>query len=170
LRAWALTQEQAAGIALWLIGDGEELARLNILCEELGIRSSVRFKGYRPQEELPGLYQNAELIIVPSRNEGHSRVILESGACGAICVATKVGGNVETVIDGVTGFLVEPESPPALAQALLRALNLSQPEKLKMSTAARSHIERNFNQAKMAADYERVFQSVLHGRNEKEIE
>src|SRR5271170_1517946 len=122
LHAWSLIQGQVASISLWLIGEGQELRSLNALSERLGVSKSVRFKGYKTQAELPRLYRGAEFVVLPSRNEGLPRVALEAGACGAICVATNVGGIPETILDGVTGFLVDPDSPEALARVMLRAL------------------------------------------------
>jgi len=170
LHAWSLIQGQVAGITLWLIGEGRELRSLNSLSEQLGVSKSVRFKGYKTQAELPCLYRDAEVVVVPSRNEGLGRVALEAGACGAICVATNVGGIPETILDGVTGFLVDPESPEALAQAMLRALCLPESQKRRMSAAARAHIEQQFSRATMVAHYEQIFQSLFRRQAEQEIE
>ncbi len=170
LHAWSLIQGQAAGIALWLIGEGHELKSLSSLSMQLGVSASVRFKGYKTQAELPRIYRDAEVIVIPSRNEGLPRVALEAGACGAICVATNVGGIPETILDGVTGFLVDPESPAALAQAILRALSLPESQKRRMSVAARAHIEKHFSRAMMVAHYEQVFQSLLQRQGEQKIE
>jgi glycosyltransferase involved in cell wall biosynthesis len=71
-----------------------------------------------------------------------------------------VGGIPETILDGVTGFLVDPESPEALAQAMLRALCLPESQKRRMSAAARAHVEHQFNRATMVAHYEKIFQSL----------
>ena len=68
LRAWSLLQGQAAGITLWLVGEGHELSSLRSLSEQLGVSKSVRFKGYKTQAELPSLYGGAEMVIVPSRS------------------------------------------------------------------------------------------------------
>ena len=160
LHAWSLIQGQVAGLSLWLIGEGQELRNLNSLSEQLGVSKSVQFKGYKTQAELPCLYRDAEVVVLPSRNEGLPLIALEAGACGAICVATNVGGIPETILDGVTGFLVDPESPEALAQAMLRALCLPESQKRRMSAAARAHVEHQFNRATMVAHYEKIFQSL----------
>jgi glycosyltransferase involved in cell wall biosynthesis len=170
LHAWSLIQGQVASITLWLIGEGQELGSLNSLSEQLGVSKSVRFRGYKTQAELPFLYRDAEVVVLPSRNEGLPRVALEAGASGTICVATNVGGIPETIIDGVTGFLVDPESPEALGQAMLHALCLPESQKRRMSAAARAHIEQHFNQATMVAHYEQIFQSMLQRHVEQEIE
>jgi glycosyltransferase involved in cell wall biosynthesis len=169
LRAWSLLQGHVAGINLWLVGEGEELGSLRSLSDHLGVSKSVRFKGYRAQEELPSLYRAAEIVVLPSRNEGLPRTALEAGACGAICVGARTGGIPETILDGVTGFLVDPESPEALAQGMLRALCLPESDKRRMSAAARAHIQQNFNQETMVARYEQLFQSILRKRTAQEM-
>jgi glycosyltransferase involved in cell wall biosynthesis len=170
LQAWSLIQGQLPGLTLWLIGEGQEFRTLNTLSEQLGVSKSVRFKGYKTQRELLHLYRDAELVVVPSRNEGLPLVVLEAGASGAICVATNVGGIPETILDGVTGFLVDPESPKALAQAMLRVLFLPESQKRRMSAAARVHIEQHFNRATMVASYEQIFQSLFHRQAQQESE
>ena len=63
----------------------------------------------------------ADLVVLPSRSEGIANVALEAMALGRPLVATAVGGTPEVVPDGVAGLLVPPESPAALAAAMLRA-------------------------------------------------
>jgi len=65
---------------------------------------------------------------------------------------------------------VDPESPEALAQAMLRALFLPESQKRRMSAAARAHIEQHFNRATMVASYEQIFQSLFHRQAQQEIE
>jgi glycosyltransferase involved in cell wall biosynthesis len=167
LRAWSLLQRQAPNITLWLVGAGRELESLMSLSEQLGISKSVRFKGSKTQAELHTLYRRARVVVLPSRNEGLPRVALEAGACGAICVATRAGGTPEVIQDEITGFLVDPESPEALAQGMLRALRLPEPERQRMSAAAQAHIQQHFRQETIVARYQQVFQSVLHDRTEQ---
>jgi len=61
--------------------------------------------------------------VLPSLSEGLSNVLLESMATGIPVIATGVGGNPEAVEDGVTGLLVPPRDPAALARAVQRILH-----------------------------------------------
>ena len=79
------------------------------------------------------------------------------------------GGIPETFRDGVTGFLVDPESPEALAQACFSALCLPESEKRRMSAVARAHTQQHFNRETMLARYEQVFHSLLQKRAEQAI-
>jgi colanic acid/amylovoran biosynthesis glycosyltransferase len=161
LRAWALIQTRVPGLTLKLVGTGPELENLHTLSEELGVSHSIRFVGKKEQLELRSLYRDAKLVVIPSRNEGLPGVALEAGACGAVCVATRVGGLAEIIEEGITGFLVAPESPEALAEGILTALELPVAEKKRMGAAATSRMKLHFKQETMVANYERLFQSLM---------
>ena len=165
LRAWQQIQSRAPRLTLLLVGVGADLDEMIALSERLGVSRSVRFVGTKPQNDLRSLYRDAQLVVIPSRNEGLPRVALEAGACGSICVGTNVGGLPEAIEDQVTGLLVEPESPEALADAVLRALNLPAELKQRMSLAAKDRIRHLFTQDRMVNSYEELFQSVLKRRS-----
>ncbi len=72
--------------------------------------------------DVPGLLTASDISVLPSYEEGFSNVILESMAARLPVVATRVGGNAEAVVDGVTGWLVPPKSPVALADKIVDLL------------------------------------------------
>jgi glycosyltransferase involved in cell wall biosynthesis len=76
-----------------------------------------------PRGELPLDYAAADICVQASRAEGLGFSVLEALACGTPVVASAVGGLVETVVDGVTGWTVPPGDAPALAAALRDALD-----------------------------------------------
>jgi glycosyltransferase involved in cell wall biosynthesis len=65
----------------------------------------------------------ADIFVLPSRSEGFSNAIVEAMAASLPVVATNVGGNAEAVKDGVSGFIVPPEDPVALSEAIIRLLS-----------------------------------------------
>lgn len=92
-------------------------ARLARQARSLGVSANLRFLGRR--EDVDDLYAVSHLAVLPSHEEGFSNVILEAMAAGLPVVATAVGGNPEAVVDGVTGWLVPPRQPGALADKIL---------------------------------------------------
>lgn len=92
-----------------------EERRLRGLARDLNLDGRVLFIGSRPQAQLPLLYSAADVVAVPSLYESFGLVALEAQACGTPVVASRVGGLRCTVRDGVSGFLVPPADPDALA-------------------------------------------------------
>lgn len=92
---------------------------------------------YRPaQENLPGIYAGCDVWVCGSWSEGFTLPPMEAMACRCPVVSTRVGGPDEMVRDGVNGFLVEPGNHVALAERILRVLELDAPRWRAMSEAA----------------------------------
>ncbi len=107
---------RVARIPLRIVGQGPERARL-----ERAAGPDVEFLGVRTNEEIRDLYRRAAVAMLPGE-EDFGIVPLEAQACGRPVVALGKGGAVETVVDGVTGVLVDEPTPGALADGLRRAL------------------------------------------------
>ena len=105
-----------AGLPLVLVGDGGEQPRLAALAAELG--ANVTFAGPASPDQVGDHYRAGRLVAVPSHREGFGLVAAEALACGRAVVASDVGGLRSVVADGVTGLLVPPDDPSALASAL----------------------------------------------------
>ncbi len=124
------TVRQAVGPVRYLIaGSGPREPRLRALARDLGVADAVVFAGRVPDEELPSLYAACDVFVMPSRAlperdgiEGFGIVFLEAGACGKPVVGGRSGGCADAVLHGVTGVLVDPEDPQAVAGALIRLL------------------------------------------------
>lgn len=99
-----------------LAGDGPERGRLEQRVAALGLRSAVHFLGY--VSEPARVLEDADLMVLPSHTEGLPNAVLEALALEVPVLATSVGGTPEIVIDGVTGRLVAPHDPAALAAAI----------------------------------------------------
>jgi glycosyltransferase involved in cell wall biosynthesis len=91
--------------------------------------------GMVPRHELGAYYERASVVCVPSRREGYGVVAREAMAYGRPVVATRVGGIVDAVEDGVTGLLVEPRDAPSLRAALCRLLD-EREERARLAGAA----------------------------------
>jgi glycosyltransferase involved in cell wall biosynthesis len=104
-----------------IIGGGNLENDLKCMARSLGIEDRVIFAG--PKEPAIGYIRCFDIGVLCSDSEGFSNSLIEYMAAGKPVVATKVGGNDELVEDGVTGVLVPPGDPDALASALLILLN-----------------------------------------------
>ncbi len=87
----------------------------------LGLSEHVRvLNRYVPDEEVGELVAAADVVVLPYRSATQSGVVLVAYAGGCPVISTRVGGLPEVVDDGVTGYLVPPEDPRALADAIVR--------------------------------------------------
>lgn len=112
-----------------IVGDGPDRQRLTALVNELGLRDHVFFAGQVPDADLPAYYAACDVFVMLSRTiegegeiEGFGIVYLEAGACGKPVVGGNDGGAKEAIIDGVTGFVVNPQDLPAVAQTITQVL------------------------------------------------
>jgi D-inositol-3-phosphate glycosyltransferase len=92
-----------------------ELARLERLRSELGIKDLVTFQGATDQDTLSYYYSAAEMVVMPSHYESFGMVALEAMSCSTPVVASRVGGLAFSVQDGQTGFLVPDGDAEAMA-------------------------------------------------------
>jgi len=100
-------------------GPGGELrAQLTAQAEAEGIAANVRFTGAVAHDDLPYYYSAADVCVVPSYYESFGLVALEAMACGTPVIASRVGGLVSTVEDGVNGFLIPWRCPEPFADKL----------------------------------------------------
>ena len=88
-------------------------------------------------EEKVAIYNASEFLVLPSRSEGFPLVIGEALACGTPALATSVGAISDVIINGQTGWLLEPDNDAALADAL--SMMLANPN-LKESMRPRARI------------------------------
>jgi glycogen(starch) synthase len=123
LRAFYYVRDKFPDVRLRIAGDGEVREWLERLCENLMLSSHVEFLGWLPYEDLPPLYQQARVVVVPSVFEPFGMVALEAFASKRPVLASRVGGLREIVQHNISGFLAEPKDHLDLAQWLMALLN-----------------------------------------------
>lgn len=129
------------GVHVVIAGAGRDRARLAQRAARLGERAHLL--GRVSDADLPGLYGAADVFAMPCRErwggleaEGYGIVFLEAAACGVPSVAGRSGGADEAVLDGETGFVVEPRDTTAVRRALERLLGDDE-LRARMGAAAR---------------------------------
>ncbi|MET9800956.1 glycosyltransferase [Streptomyces sp. NPDC006368] len=144
--------------------DGDpEVRRLREVARQAGVADRVRFVGGMPSAEVPPLLRSADVVLCPADYEPFGIVPLEAMACGRPVVASAVGGQLDTVEDGVTGRLVPPRDPEALAAAVGDLL--AAPERrAACGEAGRRRVLTRYGWARVAADTEAAYGTVLAAR------
>ena len=141
----ALAQLDERDFTLVLVGGDDRAAEfkedLRSQAAEAGIADNIRFAGAVPHDRLPLYYSAADVCVVPSYYESFGLVAVEAMACGTPVVASRVGGLVSTVTDGVTGYLIPWRCPEPFAEKLEVILN--NPElRANFSVSARQSVEK----------------------------
>ena len=103
---------------LLIAGGGELESELKALVEQLGLSGRVRFLGELKQDQLPELYNAADIMVLASSREGWANVLLESMACGTPVVATDIWGTPEVVNSPAAGQLVLERTGTSIAKGV----------------------------------------------------
>jgi glycosyltransferase involved in cell wall biosynthesis len=124
----------------------------------LGIGGAVRFLGFRV--DIARILAVSDVVVLPSVAEAFGLVLAEAMAMQRAVVATRVGGIPELVEDDVTGILVPPASPEALAGAVLSLLR-DPPRRMRLGEAGRRRVIEIFRFETMMKRYEALYDRLL---------
>jgi len=143
---------------LVLVGDGPLEPQLKRQVEERGLGARVVWAGFR--EDIPVVMQALDLFVLSSTSEGFGLVLLEAMSTGKPVIASAVSAIPEIVINEVTGILIPPRSPQALADAL--SFLAANPEIGKRyGEAGRLRVEQSFQLGDMLHKTMECYQRVL---------
>ena len=149
---------------LLLVGGGPDEASLRRAVVRLGLQDSVVLTGPVAPDRLPEHYAAGDVFAMPCRtrragldDEGLGMVFLEAAACGRPVVAGTSGGAPETVREGVTGHVVDPRSPDAVASAIAGLLD--DPARARaMGAAGRAWVEERWSWTTIASTFDELLQ------------
>ncbi len=123
--------------------------------------SKIKFLGN--QKDMPSIYCTSNIVISAStKPEAFGRVAIEAQAMKKIIIATNIGGSLETIIDGQTGFLVKNKDPLDMAEKIDYALGLCDEEAKEIGENARNHIIKNFTNQKMLDSTIEIYKKLLY--------
>ncbi len=163
LRAAVIVQQSVPNSFFLLVGgdlDTSYARSIRKLSQDLGVAERTAWLGfYSPIDEI---FKALNLLVLPSIQESTPLVIIEAMAACRPVVATAVDGVPELIADGVTGFLVPPQSPPDLAQAIVRILQDPQLAET-MGQAGRQRAEKYCSLDQYVDNIEKVYLELLEG-------
>jgi phosphatidyl-myo-inositol dimannoside synthase len=149
VRALALVRAKVPAVQWVVIGDGPLRPGIEQMARSYGVSEACRFLGRVSDAERDEWLRRAHVFAMPSRlpalgqaGEGFGIAYMEAGAYGKPVVAGAVGGALDSVLDGETGLLVDPQDPVAVAEAIA-ALLLDGSLARRLGTSGREHAERH---------------------------
>jgi glycosyltransferase involved in cell wall biosynthesis len=158
IKAAALVARRYSNTVFLLVGKDHGIRKnLEKLAQQLGLVDRIIFLGQR--YDIPQLLAASDISVLPSHEEGFSNVVLESMAAGLPVVATRVGGNSEAIVDGMTGWLVPPQNPEQLAYKIIDLLNDSQKAR-RWGEQGEKRIKENFLVEKMVEGHLKLYNSA----------
>ena len=141
---------------LILVGEGDERTRLEALAAELGIGDRTVFTGFRADRI--ALLKTFDLFVLPSREEGIPRCLMEAMVAGIAVIASDIPGNRDLVTDGKTGRLFTPGNAQQLSDLFTRYAKGQEADTMRQS--ARQKIDREYSAQRMAQQYQELFQQL----------
>lgn len=141
-----------------------EACRLRDVARECGVADRVDFRGRLERAQIPPLLRSADVAVCYPWYEPFGITPLEAMACGVPVVAARVGGLLDTVVDGVTGMHVPAREPAQLASALL-ALLADAPLRYKLGLAGARRANERYGWHRIACDTLAVYNRIITERH-----
>jgi phosphatidylinositol alpha-1,6-mannosyltransferase len=167
IRALPRLLRTAGDVKYLIVGDGPYRGELENLASSLGVRERVLFAGRMTDDTLPRVYALCDVFVLASREqidscdvEGFGIVFLEASACGKPVVGGRSGGIGDAIVDGKTGFLVEPREPDCIADAIGQLLANPQLAS-RFGERGRACVVRNFSWEAVAARLRLILGNVV---------
>jgi glycosyltransferase involved in cell wall biosynthesis len=140
------------------VGDGDEKNAYIKLAKKKGVYEQIIFSSYIPRTEMPKKYQNADIFVLPSYNEGMSNALLEAMSCGLPVVVTNVGGT-EELVDSSNGFVFNAGDVDELVK-ILKQLHFNKEKLEELGENSRKKAEQ-LNWSNIANKYLELFYTIV---------
>ncbi|WP_034630107.1 glycosyltransferase family 4 protein [Desulfotruncus alcoholivorax] len=145
--------------ALFIGPDEGFLADLKQQINNYRLQNRILLLGQR--SDINDLLAITDVYVLPSYREGLPRSLIEAQSMGLPCVATDIRGCREVIVEGRTGFLVQPGDSRALGEAM-RKLLMDSELRFNMGNAGRQHMQLYFNESEVARKVMAVYEQILN--------
>jgi glycosyltransferase involved in cell wall biosynthesis len=161
LNAVPLVLERCPTVKFIIAGSGSEEEKLQQMAVSIGVHESVRFVGYLSEEEVPRYLASADVYVSTALSDGGlSASTAEAMSCGLPVVITDVADNRRWVDEGISGFIVSPRDPQALAKRIIHLVEHREDGERVGVNARQVVVERN-NWHKEMAKMEQIYQRMI---------
>jgi len=158
IRAAALVLSRFPKVRFFIVGGGKLMDELRSLSASLDLDNRLILTGFR--SDVGAFYQLADLFVMSSVKEGLGTAILDAIALGKPVVATRAGGVPEIIEDGITGRLVPPADPAALAAGIEKMLTDDESAR-QMAAKGQGLVMQRFTDRVMVVKYIELYRKIL---------
>jgi glycosyltransferase involved in cell wall biosynthesis len=160
IAAFTRVASDRPGSRLLLVGEGSLQSDIEELVRQAGLAGRVQFLGVR--RDVPELLSAGDAYVLSSAWEGMPVAVLEAASVGLPIVATRVGGVSEVVEDGVTGMLVAPSDPAALAAAMIQMEALQHESRERMGQRGRALVVERYGTEQVLQMWENLYSELTN--------
>lgn len=139
-------------------GDGPLKDEIGKYLLEHNFTDRIKFIGWIKHDHLPQYLNQLRLLVIPSTSEGLPNIILEAMACGTPVLANPVGAIPDFICDGVTGFILENNTPECIAAGITRAIN--SPDLKKIIENGQIYVCENYQFEKTVENWRRILEKT----------
>ena len=157
IQAWPRVLRAVPDALLLVVGDGPGSRRLQALASRLGVADAVRHLGGVSWEQMPHMYTASDVFALPCRTrlrglepEAFGIVFLEAAAAGLPVIVGESGGAPETLVNGETGYLVDPLDLGQIADRIISLL-ISPGQAGAMGAAGRARVTKLWPESRAVA-------------------
>ena len=153
-------------IRLKIMGDGEgEKIKLEKMVKDFNIQDKVEFLGRIPREKTFSYYQEADVFVLPSLNEGMSNAMLEALSTGLPIIATDTGGSKELIKEGENGYILKMKDSQDIAEKIEKLINNSELRESMGENSRKKALGMSWES--VAGKYKKVYTSVCENKEKK---
>ncbi|MEK6715536.1 MAG: glycosyltransferase family 4 protein [Candidatus Omnitrophota bacterium] len=153
---WQITDK----VKYLIVGEGRLEKKLRLKVKRLELEEKVIFAGFR--KDVREVLGALDILVLSSLREGFPMITLEAMAMGKPIVATNIEGVSESVVDGISGILVPPKDPGALAKAIASLLK-DKDNAQRMGLAGRRCVEEKFNFDITIRQHKQLYEELIAG-------
>jgi glycosyltransferase involved in cell wall biosynthesis len=157
----ALSKLENKKYICFIVGDGPEKKKLELLSKKLNIQNKIIFFGYQNFDSYIKILKITDIFVSPSYTEGLPTTVAEAALCKNAIVATNVGGTPEIITSGKSGYLIEPKDINSLKEKLAELMNDEDLRK-KLGANAFKEVQNKFDWDKSIGKYLKIFDESLH--------
>ena len=151
-----------SSLTIHMVGEGPQKDDLEEIAKKSGFSDRVTWHGWLDRAQMQAMYRRVDGLVMPSRYEGMSNVILEAMASGLPVLASRVGGNIDLIQDGQTGYLFDLDSSRSFQDAFAKMVE--KPDKSrKIGMLARQFVLGHLSWAQVANRYLEGFSKKIGG-------